>query len=274
MNEPQFLTANWKTPSNVKTLITTRIGASAARNACNSYTASIDTPDNYSNFNLATHVGDDLAHVQLNRSLLRQYLPAEPKWLNQQHTNKIINLDQYPSSNNLNNETLANTGYDASYTRNKNVVCVVMTADCLPILFTNQQGTFVAALHAGWRGLENSIIDKLLNDLKQIGISSNEIIVYLGPAISQAYFEVGVEVYQLFIQQNELYSKCFLPHPKNPHKFYCDMQSIAKMQLTRGGVGLGNIFTDKYCSYADSSLFYSHRRDKVSGRFASLIWLE
>lgn len=274
-NKPQFLTANWNAPSNVKTLITTKIGVSGAKTMCNNDTSiGIDTLDNYSNFNLATHVGDNLAHVQLNRSILRQYLPDEPKWLNQQHTNKIINLDQPTGSNNFNNEILVNTDYDASYTCNKNVVCVVMTADCLPILFTNQQGTFVAALHAGWRGLENGIIDNLFIQLKQININSDEIIVYLGPSISQPYFEVGIEVYQLFIQQNELYSKCFLSNPENPHKFYCDMQAIAKMQLTKAGISIDNIFSDKYCSYDDSNLFYSHRRDKVSGRFASLIWLE
>ena len=276
MNKLNFLTANWNAPANIKTLITTRNLTNIDNTSAHKNNAAFhnNVAEKYGNFNLATHVGDDLSNVQSNRTILRQYLPREPYWLCQQHTNKIINLDQYISGGESYKHTLANTGYDASYTHNKNVVCVIMTADCLPILFTNQQGSFVAALHAGWRGLENGIINNLLNQLKQDGINSNEVVVYLGPSISQQHFEVGVEVYQLFLQQNELYKKCFLPHPELSHKFYCDMQEIAKIQLTTSGVSLANIFSDKYCSYTDSNLFYSYRRDKVSGRFASLIWMD
>ena len=237
-----FLKANWDAPKNIKTLITTRLG--------------IDNAD----FNLALHVGGDLHATKNNRDILAESLPNNPHWLSQTHTNLVLDLDS-----NIPN----NTSFDAAITKTKGTVCVVMTADCIPILITNTNGSFVGAIHAGWRGVENNII---ANTIQSSKVPPKDIIAYIGPAICGKHFEVGFDVFEIFTKLSSDYEKFFTP--KGNDKFECDLIGIAKLQLINLGILDKNIYLSNLCTYCNNDLFYSYRKEKNTGRFASLIWIE
>lgn len=237
-----FLKANWKAPKNIKTLITTRVGI------------------NNTDFNLAMHVSGDIDSIKNNRQILALLLPSRPNWLSQTHTNLVLDLD-----NNIPNDR----SFDAAITKTKFTICVIMTADCIPILITDTCGSFVGAIHAGWRGVENNIITNTINLTK---VDPKDIIVYIGPAICTKHFEVGVDIFEIFTKQNTDYEKFF--NPKSNHKFECDLIGIAKLQLINLGVLEKNINLSNQCTYCNNDLFYSYRKEKNTGRFASLIWIE
>lgn len=249
MSINNFIYPNWNVPTNVKSLVTTRHGGLSA------------SP--YDTFNLAAHVGDYPDIVAKNRQILAKYLPGEPYWLNQTHSDQIICL------NNSIRKTLLLECFDASYTYQKNIVCAVMSADCIPILLTDKNGSFAAAIHAGWRGVENNIIRKTINI---IGVQSNDILVYMSAAICKNHFEVGAEIFTMFMQQ-DINNKSFFTAIGNG-KFYCDLTAIAKMQLLKLGIINQNIYLSNMCTYCNKELFYSYRRDGMTGRIASMIWLE
>jgi YfiH family protein len=209
-------------------------------------------------FNLATHVNDDINTVNFNRALLNQYLPKAPFWLNQTHSNDIVEL---PSSK---------LNADACFTKEKNIVCVVQTADCLPVLVTNKKGTIVAAIHAGWRGLLNGVIEKTLY---KMNLPANELLVWLGPAISQNYFEVGNEVKNSFCEKHHEAKKAF--QSALNQKWLANIYMLAKIRLHVFGVThiYGGSITNDYCTYASQKDFFSFRRDGETGRMASLIWI-
>ena len=213
----------------------------------------------YNSFNLATHVNDDINTVHLNRDLLNQFLPSSPHWLNQTHSADVIKL---PS-----------TGFnaDASYTTEKNTVCVVQTADCLPLLVTNIEGTIVASIHAGWRGLLNGVIE---NTIEKMNVSPNELLVWLGPAISRQHFEVGFDVKNSFCEKYSEAEKAF--HLISDQKWLADIYALAKMRLNLCGVSqiYGGIISDEYCTFANEVDYFSYRRDGITGRMASLIWID
>lgn len=244
-------TANW--PSSAKTLITTRDGGKSIHQ--------------FAALNLATHVGDNLNHVIKNREIVRNFLPDEPYWLDQSHSNYVLDLDQishtpwnqYPNHN-----------FDASFTRQKNKVCVVMTADCLPILLTDKQSTFVASIHAGWRGVLNGVIQNTILALKHP--SPQDILAYIGPSICQSHFEVGAEVKEQFVRLNPDNERFFQPLTTN-NKFACNVTGIAILQLITLGVFKGNIYQSNLCTYCAEKEFFSYRRDGDTGRIASFIWL-
>jgi YfiH family protein len=158
--------------------------------------------------------------------------------------------------------------YDASFTYQKNKVCVAMSADCIPILLTDKKASFVAAIHAGWRGVENNIIHKTINNIDMCG---SKIIAYIAPAICKDHFEVGPEVFDIFMLQDKNYEAFFTK--KNDGKFNCDLTAIAKQQLLKLGLLEQNIFLSNMCTYCNDELFFSYRRDGITGRMASLIWL-
>ena len=236
------LNANWGAPKNVKTLITTRL-----------------SPGN-TDFNLALHVGDNYKNVIHNRQTLSTSLPNEPRWLSQTHTNLVLDLDT---------DAANGKSYDASITTTKGTVCAVMTADCIPILITNTTGSFVGALHAGWRGVQNNIISNTINQSK---IPAKNIIAYIGPAICTKHFEVDADVFEVFSKLDSDNQAFFTS--KNNGKFECDLISIAKLQLIKLGVLEYNISLSNLCTYCKNDLFYSYRKEKNTGRFASIIWLE
>lgn len=226
----------------------------------------------FDSLNIATHVGDVLTDVRANRAILREALSntfgisSEPYWLEQTHSNQVLSLpSQYFHECATNKVPQA----DASFTQQEQIICAVMTADCLPLLIVNDQATEVAAIHAGWRGLHNGIIGQTINSMT----SENELLhVWLGPAIGPTAFEVGEDVRQQFIALSPDYSSCFMLSKTQPVKKYmADIYHIAKLQLAALGVQF--ISGAEYCTYQQSKLFYSYRKEGVTGRMASLIWI-
>ncbi|WP_241609470.1 purine nucleoside phosphorylase YfiH [Rosenbergiella australiborealis] len=236
---------NWSVPQSVRAVSTTRIGGVS------------DAP--WHSFNLGTHVGDDSDAVNSNRNRLITIadLPHPPYWLNQVHSNRVVEVDG------ANGEIV---DADASYTRAVGKVCVVMTADCLPVLFCNRQGTQVAAAHAGWRGLCDGVLE---NTLATFDDHSKEIIAWIGPAIGPNAFEVGPEVREAFIQSDAQAAQCFIPQG---NKFLADLAQLAELRLQRAGVTA--ISQSRRCTFSEDAHFFSYRRDGKTGRMATLIWLE
>ena len=249
MSDLNFIIPNWPAPSNVKALQTTRIGGVS------------QAP--YASLNLGAHVNDDGIAVAKNRQLLSPYLPSEPVWVNQVHGVEVIDAAQSTCLQDA----------DASFTTQANVVCVTMTADCLPVLLCDKAGTVVAAVHAGWRGLCDGAIEAAVNKLP---VERSEILAWLGPAIGPDAFEVGDEVRQQFMQHDSQAKQAFKQHGS---KWLCNMYLIAQQRLNKldvtqvyGGGDHENSI-DNFCTYTDEARFFSFRRDNVTGRMASLIWL-
>lgn len=238
-----WIVPNWNAPKNVKAISTTREGGFSA--------------PPFDGLNLGRHVGDDNQQVELNRRWLEQQakIPSAPAWLNQIHSTDVAELP-------LPANTVVSA--DASVSSQAGSVCTVMTADCVPVLFCNRQGTQVAAAHAGWRGLLNGVLENTLAKM------DGEVMAWIGPAISQSRFEVGPEVRQQFVDTNASLQGFFL-ESANPGKWMADLEAIVAHRLTNAGV------TDVSCSGLctfDDERFFSYRQNSTTGRQASLIWFE
>lgn len=239
-----FIVPDWPALSHVKALCTTRhAGFSAAP---------------YDSLNLGDHVADDPIHVQRNRQQLVRLadLPEMPLWLNQTHSTRVINS----------NEWHIGVEADAIISEQPRHVCSVLTADCLPLLVCDVQGSQVAAIHAGWRGLLNGIIETTVNRFQS---PKHDLLVWLGPAIGPSAFEVGPEVYQAFVSQQPSAAEAFSASDNGHH--YADIYQLARQRLQVCGVS--NIFGGDYCTFNQAELFFSYRRERVTGRMASVIWL-
>jgi len=214
----------------------------------------------YSEYNLADHVGDDPQAVVCNRAKLVEdlHLPSEPVWLEQVHSNKVVRADELATEQTVQ--------ADASFTSSKGVVCVVMTADCLPVFICNRSGTEVAVAHAGWRGLHAGIIS---NTVKAMNSSADELMVSLGPAIGPDVFEVGEEVLQAFVDKNSANKSAFTATTEGC--YLCDIYRLARIELQ--SIGVDRIAGGERCSYREEQQFFSYRRQQKTGRMASLIWL-
>ncbi|MGD8116333.1 peptidoglycan editing factor PgeF [Vibrio sp. TRT 29B02] len=212
----------------------------------------------YQGLNLGTHVGDDYAIVEKNRHWLAQKasMPSAPVWLNQTHSTVVVNLDA-PT-----NEVL---DADGAFTEHQGVVCSAMTADCLPVLLTNVSGTQVAAVHAGWRGLAHGIIENAVEKFE------GEVMAWIGPAIGPRAFEVGQDVVEAFTCIEPRAIDAFEPRTQQG-KWLADMNLLVTQRLRR--VGVEQIFYSNLCTYSDSERFYSYRRDGITGRQATFIWIE
>lgn len=243
---PVMITPNWPAPSHVKALQTTRQGG---KSVCD-----------YASFNLSDQLNDNPAHVAFNRQMLAQHLPTEPVWLKQVHGVGVIDASQ----------SRCQEAADASFSTQKNVVCVIMTADCLPVLLCDQAGSVVAAVHAGWRSLCEGVIEATV---KQMNVSPSTIMAWLGPAIGPAAFEVGSEVREAFILADAQASNAFA---QKGDKWLGDLYAIAKQRLKNCGVEqcYGGSVNETFCTYSDASRFYSFRRDQETGRMGSFIWIE
>ncbi|MHB1245217.1 MAG: peptidoglycan editing factor PgeF [Sulfuriferula sp.] len=240
---PDWITPDWPAPARVKALVTTRTGGTSA------------AP--YAGLNLGDHVGDDPANVAQNRTILRAALPSEPVWLQQVHGIRVLNADG----------DIASTEADASVTRRAERVCVVLTADCLPVLFCDVEGNVVAAAHAGWRGLLGGMLEATV---AAIHVPGADVMAWLGPAIGAQAFEVGDEVRDAFIAEHPAASAAFVAHRSG--KWLADIYALARMRLQR--IGVTRIYGGDACTYTESARFYSYRRDGVTGRMVSLIWLQ
>ncbi|MDP9008823.1 MAG: peptidoglycan editing factor PgeF [Pseudomonadota bacterium] len=223
----------------------------------------------YAWFNLGRHVGDDPVAVAENRRLLRSRagLPAEPSWLAQVHGVTVADLD----AAGLDAPGLDPAGTrgpaDAATTRRLGIVCAILTADCLPIVFATDTGDAVAAAHAGWRGLAAGVIGATV---RAMGVSPSRLIAWLGPAIGPKHFEVGAEVREAFLSVDAGAGDAF--EATLTGKFMADLVMLARRQLK--DLGVSRIYGRGDCTYAHTDRYFSHRRDGVTGRQATLIWRE
>ena len=232
----------WPAPANVKALQTTRLGGVST--------------GVYASLNLGDHVKDSPQHVAANRQLLSAYMPSEPVWLNQVHGVRVI--DAALSS--------CLESADASFTNRKQVVCVTMTADCLPVLLCDQTGTAVAAIHAGWRSLCDGVIEATVAAMP---VQAGQLMAWLGPAIGPDAFEVGSEVRAQFMAQGMQAESAFKP---KEGKWLGDLYAIARQRLQT--LGVTQVYGGGRCTYSEPETFFSFRRDGDTGRMGTFIWLE
>jgi polyphenol oxidase len=210
--------------------------------------------------NLADHVGDSPEAVSANRALLAQWLPQSPQWLVQVHGTTVLNFDKKP----------ADLTADACVTSQAKTVCAVLTADCLPVLFCDVKNGVIGAAHAGWRGLADGVLENTVIAMEQLGADAKHILAWLGPAIGPAKFEVGAEVRDRFIEQNISAISAFTP--SHSDRFLADIYRLARLRLQH--VGVHQISGGQFCTVSEADKFYSYRRDGVTGRMASVIWME
>lgn len=237
------LIPNWPAPPNIRALQTTRIGGFSR------------AP--YDSLNLGSHVSDAPLDVARNRILLNTLMPSEPVWLEQVHGTVVANADNpgcLPQA-------------DACIATHRSAVCVVMTADCLPVLLCDQQGTVVGAVHAGWKGLAAGVIEATVQTMN---VPAQNLMAWLGPAISQPAFEVGAEVREVFIAADPKAESAFVAGQGG--KWLADIYALARIRLN--ALGITQIYGSDYCTYKDTQRFFSYRRDGVTGRIGTFIWLE
>lgn len=242
MSAHDWLIPDWPAPANVRACVTTRSGGVSA--------APFDS------FNLGDHVEDDPAAVASNRQHLVEALGCQPAWLRQVHGIVVAEADP-----------AIVIEADGNWTATPGIACTAMTADCLPALFCDRAGTRVAAAHAGWRGLAGGVLEATVQAL---GVAPHELLVWLGPAIGPAAFEVGAEVREAFVRQHAEAVSAFLPSV-NADKFMADIYQLARIRLA--AIGVTAVSGGGLCTYNDPR-FYSYRRSARTGRFASLIWLQ
>ena len=215
----------------------------------------------FASLNLGDHVGDAPEAVAANRRLLRRHLPSEPVWLQQVHGIKCIDAQLAATAT----PTGVATEADAGFTRAPGVVCAVLTADCLPVLLCDEDGSAVAAAHAGWRGLASGVIESTVGAM---GLPGERLMAWLGPAIGPDNFEVGGEVRAAFIAHDRRAAEAFVAKPDG--KWLCNIYLLARQRLA--GLNVRRIASADFCTVNDTEHFYSYRRDGVTGRMASLIW--
>lgn len=240
------LIPDWDAPAAVHSLVTTRDGGLSA------------AP--YASLNLAAHVGDDPLIVARNRQRLRQGilpLPADPLWLEQVHGTQMVTAENYREG----------AAGDACIARTPGLVCAVLTADCLPLLLCAEDASVVGAVHAGWRGLSAGVIEACV---AAMATPPARLLAWLGPAIGPRAYEVGDEVRATFCRQDAAAEQAFVPH--RPGKWLCDLYLLARQRLA--ALGVRRVSGGEYCTYGDADRFYSYRRDGVTGRMATCIWLE
>ena len=238
-----WITPDWPAPACVRALITTRSGG-------------VSTGP-YASLNLGELTDDARSAVSENKRRLDALLPAPARWLRQVHGNRVVAADAVREP----------VEADASYTRSAGTVCAVKIADCMPVLICDREGQAVGIAHAGWRGLSQGVVENTVNALT---LDPAQLIAYLGPAIGPNAFEVGDDVLEAFCANDSAARKGF--RPLRPGKWLADLFVLARQRLER--IGVSAIFGGGMCTYADPARFFSHRRDRVTGRMAALIWLE
>ncbi len=238
---------DWPAPAHVRALQTTRQGG-------------VSLPP-FESLNLGSHVGDAPLRVARNRQSLNNLLPSEPVWLEQVHGVAVADADRagcLPRA-------------DACIARRSASVCVVMTADCLPVLLCDRQGSAVGAVHAGWKGLADGVIEATV---QAMGVPSQNLLAWLGPAIGAQAFEVGEDVRAAFIAADPQAASAFTPSPCTGEgkKYLADLYALARLRLN--ALGISEIYGGDRCTYSESEEFFSYRRDGVTGRQGTFIWLE
>lgn len=250
----ELIVPDWTgAPDNIGALSTTRRGGRS------------DSPygdgEGGGGLNLGVHVGDDPGNVRRNRALLKTILPSEPAWLSQVHGARVVDA---ASVGGVPPEA------DASISTVPGVVCAIQTADCLPVLFCDSGGRVVGAAHAGWRGLAGGVLENTVAAMRHAGASG--ILAWLGPAIGPQCFEVGQDVFDAFAGKDGEMAAAFTPIAGSAGKYFADIHALAHRTLVLAGVT--QVSGGGMCTVTERKRFYSYRRDKVTGRMASLIWLK
>ena len=239
---PDWIVPEWPAAKRVRSLVTTRAGGVSA--------------GAFASLNLSARVGDDPGCVARNRAILRACLPAEPAWMRQVHGTAVIDAAR----------ATPETEADGAVTRHPGRVCAVMTADCLPVFVSDRAGRAAGIAHAGWRGLAAGVVESVVRALE---ISPSQIIAYLGPGIGARRYEVGEEVRAAFVDRDPSASSSF--SPGRDGKYLADLYALASARLAAAGVT--QVYGGGYCT-ASGERFFSFRRDRTTGRMASLVWLE
>lgn len=241
---PSWLRPDWPAPVGVQAVSTLRPGGVSS--------------GPYAGLNLGDRVGDAPEAVAANRALLcaELGLSSAPVWLSQVHG---INVTAAHAC-------AAGARADGAWTERRHVVCAVTTADCLPVLLCDRDGTRVAALHAGWRGLAGGVVEQ---GVSALGVPGGRLLAWLGPAIGPQAFEVGDEVRSVFAARDP--GACAAFSPARPGHWFADLYALARQRLA--GCGVKAVYGGSWCTYSDRQRFYSYRRDRVTGRSATLIWL-
>lgn len=206
--------------------------------------------------NLADHVDFENSAVVTRRRELRAHLPAEPVWLKQVHGIRCVVAEQ----------VAAGVEADAALSRAPGTVCAVLTADCLPVLLCDDAGTVVAAAHAGWRGLAGGVLEATVSAM---AVPGGRLMAWLGPAIGPSAFEVGEDVLTAFTRYDAEAAAAFAARPNG--RWLCDLYALARLRLHR--LGVRRVSGGGFCTFAEAGRFYSYRRERETGRMASLIWI-
>ncbi len=244
MPELDFNIPDWPPPANVRAASTTRTGGASV--------------GSYASLNLGSHVGDAPAAVIENRARVQRTLGLErsPTWLNQVHGTGVAEAGSYAVP----------LTADACTARSAGNVCVVLTADCLPVLFCDEVGEAVAAAHAGWRGLVGGVLEETIGALQ---LPPHRLLAWLGPAIEQDAFEVGEEVRAQFVARDGAFAASFISNSTG--RWQADLYGLARHELMR--LGVARVYGGGFRCFEDQDRFFSYRRDGQTGRMASLIWL-
>ena len=243
-----WLRPDWPAPARVRALATTRAGG-----------VSVGA---YAGLNLGLHVGDVAASVAANRAILAAQLPAEVLWLNQVHGSQVVVAEAQPQPPG------AAVDGDASIARSGARVLAIQHADCLPLLLCDRAGSVVGAAHAGWRGLALGVIEQTV---AAMDVAPGELCAWLGVAIGASAYEVGGEVRAAFVSRDAQAARAFAA--LGGDHWRCDLYALARQRLVGVGISVERICGGGLCSFSDSAGFYSHRRDGVTGRMATLVWL-
>lgn len=258
MDEKDLVIPAWPdAPRQIGALATTRLGGVSR--------GPYDDGRGGGGLNLGLHVGDDPAHVAENRSRLRARLPGRPAWIAQVHGADVVDAST------VGVDQPVRTG-DASIASAPGVVCAILTADCLPVLFADRAGRVVGAAHAGWRGLAGGVLGQTVAAMRAAG--ADDITAWMGPAIGPRAFEVGQDVFDSFARAlpGVDVGFAFAARPGHAGKYLADMCALARRMLARDGVT--SVSGGEHCTALEADRFYSYRRDGVTGRQASLIWLK
>jgi YfiH family protein len=252
---PEYsLLSDWHSPVTVHSFCTTRLGG-------------VSKPP-FDQMNLGLNAGDEPQAVLKNRAILTQQLPSQPTWLRQVHGTEV-------STPILRNTLpLVPIVADAIVSDRPGEVLAILTADCMPVLFTSVAGDVIGAAHAGWKGLSGGVLENTVQAMLSLkpSLTPQEILVWVGPAIGPAAFEVGADVLDAFSDQSEtVLSNAFIPIPGRLGKYWASLEVLAEDRLR--SLGILSIAKSGLCTYSDPQRFYSYRRDGVTGRFASLIWI-
>jgi len=241
----EWLVPDWDAPARVRAFVTTRAGGVSS--------------GEFASMNLGGGGGDDPAHVARNRLIVREQLPAMPRWMKQVHGTDVADLDVLGESQ----VPVA----DAAVASKPGRVAVVLTADCMPLFLADEAGGRVAVTHAGWRGMAAGVIERTV---EAMGSKPSGVVAWMGPAIGPGAFEVGPEVREAFVAADPDAGDAFRSH--RPGKFMADLYELARRRLARAGVT--RVHGGGLCTYTDAQRFFSYRRAQKSGRMGAFIWIE